>query len=64
MFKKIGAFLQESYSELRKVVWPTKDDVVAQTIVVIVSLIVSAAVLGGMDFVSLQLISKIITLGN
>jgi len=48
---------------LRKVVWPTRDDVVAQTIVVLISLAIFAVVLGLMDFSALQLVTKIITLG-
>ena len=40
--KKIVIFVRECIGELKKVVWPTKDDVVAQTIVVIVSLVIVA----------------------
>ncbi len=61
--KKIVIFVRECIGELKKVVWPTKDDVVAQTIVVIVSLVIVAAVLALMDFVSLQAVIKLITLG-
>jgi preprotein translocase subunit SecE len=61
--KKIIAFIMESIGELRKVNWPTKDDVIAQTIVVVVSLVVLSVVLGLMDFVSMQIVTKIITLG-
>ena len=61
--KKIFAFIMESIGELKKVNWPSKDDVVAQTIVVVVSLIVLSIVLGVMDFISSQIVQKIITLG-
>jgi preprotein translocase subunit SecE len=61
--KKIFAFISESIGELKKVNWPTKDDVISQTIVVVVSLAVLSVVLGLMDFGSLQLIQQIITLG-
>jgi preprotein translocase subunit SecE len=61
--KKILAFISESIGELKKVNWPTKDDVVSQTIVVVASLVVLAIVLGIMDFITLQAVVKVITLG-
>jgi preprotein translocase subunit SecE len=48
--KKIVQFFKDSYAELRKVVWPSKEDVVASTKVVLVSTVVMAAVLGFIDY--------------
>ncbi|HTX71493.1 MAG TPA: preprotein translocase subunit SecE [Rectinemataceae bacterium] len=48
--KKIVQFFRDSYAELRKVVWPSRDDVIASTKIVIVSTIVIALVLGFLDF--------------
>jgi preprotein translocase subunit SecE len=48
--KKIIQFFKDSYAELRKVVWPTKEDVVASTKVVLFSTIVMAAILGFIDY--------------
>jgi len=61
--KKIFNFIKESYAELRKVNWPSRDDVVSQTVVVVVSLVIVSVLLTVIDFLSLELISKIITLG-
>ena len=61
--KKIIKFIQESIAELKKVVWPSKDDVVAQTVVVVVGIVITAVLLAVVDFVSLQVVSKILTLG-
>lgn len=47
---KIGQFFRESKAELRKVVWPSRDDVVSSIKVVIISTIVIAVVLGLLDF--------------
>jgi preprotein translocase subunit SecE len=47
---KIVQFFKDSYAELRKVVWPSREDVVASTKVVIVSTVVMALVLGLLDF--------------
>jgi preprotein translocase subunit SecE len=46
---KIVQFVKESYAELRKVVWPSRDDVVSSVKVVIVSTVLIAAVLGLVD---------------
>jgi preprotein translocase subunit SecE len=47
--RKIVQFIKESYAELRKVVWPSKEDVVSSVKVVIISTILFAAVLGLVD---------------
>lgn len=48
-------FLKETQDELKKVVWPTKDEVVRLTgVVILVSLIVGLF-LGGADFVFTKL---------
>lgn len=49
--KKIVQFFKDSYGELRKVVWPNREDVVASVKVVVVSTVVMALVLGFVDLV-------------
>ena len=46
---KVVQFIKESRAELKKVVWPTKEDVISSIKVVIVSTIVVALVLGLLD---------------
>jgi preprotein translocase subunit SecE len=48
--KKMIQFLKECYAELSKVVWPSREDVVSSTKVVVVSTIAVALVLGLIDF--------------
>ncbi len=48
--KKIVQFFKDSYAELRKVVWPGKEDVIASVKVVVVSTLAMALVLGLIDF--------------
>ena len=62
--RKVIDFLKESYGELKKVNWPSREDVVAQTIIVVVSLIIVSISLAVIDFLSFNLIEKIITLGK
>jgi len=47
---KITQFFRESRAELKKVVWPTKEDVLSSIKVVIISTLVVAIVLGLLDF--------------
>jgi len=46
---KVIQFFKESRAELKKVVWPTKDDVVSSIKVVIISTIIVALILGLLD---------------
>ena len=47
---KVGQFLRESKAALKKVVWPSRDDVVSSVKVVIISTILIAIILGLLDF--------------
>ena len=46
---KVIQFFRESKAELKKAVWPTKDDVISSIKVVIISTIIMALVLGLLD---------------
>ncbi len=50
-------FLKEVQDELRKVVWPTKDEVIRLTGVVILVSIIVGLFLGGADFVFTKVIA-------
>lgn len=52
---KVFQFFKESKAELKKVVWPTKEDVFSSIKVVIVSTFVVAVVLGLLDLGFTQL---------
>ena len=52
--KRIVQFFKDSYAELKKVVWPSRDEVGSSTKVVIVSVIIFALVLGAVDFLILS----------
>jgi len=51
--RKVIQFFKESYAELRKVVWPSRDDVVSSVKVVIISTGIVAAILGLVDMLLL-----------
>ena len=46
---KVIQFVKESRAELKKVVWPTRDDVISSIKVVIISTILVAVILGLLD---------------
>ncbi|NBF39513.1 MAG: preprotein translocase subunit SecE, partial [Spirochaetes bacterium] len=51
--RRIIQFFKDSYAELKKVVWPSRDEVASSTKVVLVSVALFAAVLGILDFLFL-----------
>ncbi len=48
--KKVFNFLKESRAELKKVNWPSKDEVLTSTRVVIISIFVIAGVIALIDY--------------
>ena len=55
----IGQFVRESRIELRKVVWPTRQEATRLTLVVIAVSAGTGLVLGGFDFLIAQLFSLV-----
>lgn len=53
-------FAREVMAELRKVVWPTKEQVVRLTLVVLGVSLVAGLFLGGLDFIFAKLLALII----
>jgi len=54
--RKIVLFFQESFAELRKVTWPSRDEATASTRVVLVSVVIIAAILGLVDFILFKMV--------
>jgi len=48
--KKVIQFIKESHAELKKVVWPGREDVISSVKVVLISTVIIAAILGLIDF--------------
>ncbi len=57
--RKIIAFFQESYAELKKVTWPNREETMASTKVVLVSTLIIAGLLGLVDFILFKLVDWI-----
>jgi len=60
IFKRIGNYLSEIKGELKKVTWPTKNDLYKTTIAVIVSSVIFGIYLFIIDFSFQNLFTKII----
>lgn len=58
--KKLFNYINESRKELKKVVWPNKQEVIKHTLLVITISIAVAAFIGIADFILNQLVSIII----
>jgi preprotein translocase subunit SecE len=53
-------FLKETREELKKVVWPTRENVIRSTIIVLLLSLIVGVFLGGLDFVFTKLIEIIV----
>ena len=58
--RKITGFFKDVYSEMQKVVWPTRKQTLFYTIQVIVFCVLVAVILGAADFGLLKLFEKIV----
>jgi len=56
---RIIKFFRESYAELRKVAWPSREEVASSTKVVLVSVSLIALALGLIDFLLFQAIDLV-----
>ena len=59
-FARAGLFLEECWSELKRVHFPTRKETQAATLVVIVAVTVVGVYLGAIDFLLSQLIHRVL----
>lgn len=57
-------YYRETVGELRKVVWPTREEALRLTYIVLIVITTMAAVLGLADYLFAQLVRFLITLGG
>lgn len=56
----VRTWADEVISEIRRVVWPSRKDTVAMTVVVCIMLVISGIVLGIFDFISGKVIQELL----
>jgi len=60
IFGKLVAFLKEVQIEVKKVNWPTRNEVVRFTLIILGTSLIVAAFLGAFDFLFQTFLNKII----
>ncbi|MBQ7046535.1 MAG: preprotein translocase subunit SecE [Oscillospiraceae bacterium] len=61
---RIAKWFKDLRSEFKKVTWPSKKKVFNNTFVVLVTMAISSAFVGGLDLGLIKLFSYLINLGN
>jgi preprotein translocase subunit SecE len=54
--RRIVLFFQESFAELKKVTWPSREEALASTKVVLISTLLIAGMLGLVDFILFKIV--------
>jgi preprotein translocase subunit SecE len=54
--KRVSRYLREVRQELKKVTWPSKEEVISSTLVVLVTVVFFVLLIGGLDFVFAKLV--------
>jgi preprotein translocase subunit SecE len=55
----IAQYFRETVGELRKVTWPTREETIRLSILVLIVLILASMFLGGLDILLSQLVTRI-----
>ena len=56
LFSRMALFLRQVMFELKKVVWPTKEQMVTYTAVVVVFVIIMGLIIAALDFAFVQIV--------
>lgn len=56
VFARLATFFRQVIAELRKVIWPTRSELINYTIVVLIFVVIMAAILASFDFVFARLV--------
>jgi preprotein translocase subunit SecE len=51
VFSRFALFVRQVVAELRKVIWPTRKELVSYTTVVVVFVVIMASIVAGLDYV-------------
>ncbi len=58
---RLARFWRETVAELRKVVWPTREQAINLTLIVVVTVVAMSAFLGAVDYILTQIVRLIVT---
>ena len=51
MFSRLALFIRQVVAELRKVIWPTRKELVAYTTVVVIFVLIMAGIIAALDYI-------------
>ncbi len=62
IFQRIKRWFKETAGELRKVSWPTREEALALTRIVLIVTIIMSAILGILDFIFARLVGLLVNI--
>ena len=62
IFQRIKRWFKETTGELRKVTWPTREEALALTRIVLIVTIIMSAILGILDFIFARLVGLLVNI--
>ena len=63
-FKRAGKWFREMKSELKKVIWPSKDQLVKNSLISVGMILISSVVIWGFDEIAQLLVKALLTLAG
>ncbi len=60
MINQIRNYFVSSFEEMKKVIWPSRKEVINHTIIVVASIVVTMAIIAALDFGLFNLLQKLI----
>ena len=63
-WQKIGKWFREMKSELKKVIWPSKDQLVKNSLISVGMIVISSIVIWGFDEIAQLLVRALLTLAG
>lgn len=60
MLQKITNYFTGSYEELKKVTWPSRQEIISHTVIVILSILISLGIIALLDLLFLNLIEMLV----
>jgi preprotein translocase subunit SecE len=58
---RIIKFFKEAIEEIKKVVWPSRQTLIKQTIIVIIAVVITMVIVGSIDFGLSELVKLMVT---
>jgi len=62
IFQRIKRWFKETAGELRKVTWPTREEALALTRIVLIVTVIMSAILGILDFIFARLVGLLVNI--